>query len=289
MGAHGMIRLSRQRLTKRFFVVYNLSCLPTKVGVHPRASCESRFSVFGETWMHADLCRSPGGASMETKQCKGCGEIKPLDDFYKTNSRGRSKQYYSGLCKRCYVDDAVLERLKQAKAEEQARAADLAQQGLKRCTKCDHVKPYSEFHKMARNADGFGPHCKDCSRERDRKYSQRPLVREARRASGLRYARSDKGIERARLYALSDEGRENRKLYSRSARSEGKWEMQRKARLYVFRQVRSGKFPHVSTRACADCGAQATQYHHESYERDRWLDVVPLCTKCHKARHMAGN
>lgn len=59
MGSHGMIRLSRQRLTKRFFVVYNLSCLPTKVGVHPRASCESRFSVFGETWMHADLCRSP--------------------------------------------------------------------------------------------------------------------------------------------------------------------------------------------------------------------------------------
>ncbi len=225
---------------------------------------------------------------METKQCKGCGEIKPLDDFYKTNSRGRSKQYYSGLCKRCYVDDATRERLKMERAEGRAKAEDLALQGLKRCTKCGHVKPYADFHKMARNADGYGPHCKDCSKESDRKYSQRPLVREARRASGLRYARSDKGRERAMLYAHSVEGREKTRLNSRRARAEGKWAAQRKARLYVFRQVRNGNLPHVSTCVCADCGAQAAEYHHESYERDRWLDVVPLCMRCHKARHMAG-
>lgn len=225
---------------------------------------------------------------METKQCKGCGEIKPLDDFYKTNSRGRSKQYYSGLCKRCYVDDATKERLKLERAEERAKADELARQGLKRCTKCGHVKPYDEFHKLARNADGYGPHCKDCSKERDREYTQRPLVREARRVSSLRYARSDKGREKAMLYAMSERGKEKQRLYSRSVRSEGRWDAQRKARMYVFRQIRKGNLPHVSTRACADCGAQATQYHHESYERDRWLDVVPLCTACHKARHMTG-
>jgi hypothetical protein len=56
----------------------------------------------------------------------------------------------------------------------------------------------------------------------------------------------------------------------------------------VHNAVRRGAIPRVADLKCADCGAQATAYHHESYEREHWLDVVPLCYACHNKRHGIG-
>ena len=40
---------------------------------------------------------------------------------------------------------------------------------------------------------------------------------------------------------------------------------------------------------CNDCGEKATQLHHINYENlgleELEIDVIPLCTKCHKERH----
>jgi len=40
---------------------------------------------------------------------------------------------------------------------------------------------------------------------------------------------------------------------------------------------------------CSDCGAKATQLHHDSYENlgseELDVDVIPLCNDCHKERH----
>lgn len=49
--------------------------------------------------------------------------------------------------------------------------------------------------------------------------------------------------------------------------------------------VKKGILPHISERKCEDCGEQANEYHHESYDEDKWLDVTPLCFTCHKIRH----
>lgn len=50
--------------------------------------------------------------------------------------------------------------------------------------------------------------------------------------------------------------------------------------------VAEGQLPRVNTLLCSDCGAQASDYHHHNgYERTHWLDVVPLCRKCHRHRH----
>ena len=59
----------------------------------------------------------------------------------------------------------------------------------------------------------------------------------------------------------------------------------RKAREAVNTAVRYGKIPRASSLKCADCSNDAREYHHESYEPECWLDVVPLCAFCHKARH----
>ena len=40
---------------------------------------------------------------------------------------------------------------------------------------------------------------------------------------------------------------------------------------------------------CSDCGDKATQLHHENYDNlgseELDIDVVALCTNCHKERH----
>lgn len=41
--------------------------------------------------------------------------------------------------------------------------------------------------------------------------------------------------------------------------------------------------PQVSTRPCAKCGQPAADYHHHlGYEPEHWLDVLPLCRRCHR-------
>lgn len=49
--------------------------------------------------------------------------------------------------------------------------------------------------------------------------------------------------------------------------------------------VAAGKLPRIKTVSCQDCGEMSGVYHHESYEKCNWLNVVPLCHKCHRRRH----
>jgi len=48
------------------------------------------------------------------KTCKTCGQIKPLDDFYKVNKKSR---YHVGTCKRCTLD-------KQSKSYDKTKGRD---------------------------------------------------------------------------------------------------------------------------------------------------------------------
>lgn len=55
----------------------------------------------------------------------------------------------------------------------------------------------------------------------------------------------------------------------------------------VSRAVKKGVLLPVATQRCCDCDAWAQQYHHNNgYEPEHWLDVVPLCRRCHVARHV---
>lgn len=49
--------------------------------------------------------------------------------------------------------------------------------------------------------------------------------------------------------------------------------------------IRRGDLPPAKAMPCHDCGGRAEHYHHESYDRDKWLDVIPLCAACHDRRH----
>lgn len=44
----------------------------------------------------------------------------------------------------------------------------------------------------------------------------------------------------------------------------------------------SGVLPQVSSQKCVKCGSQAAHYHHYlGYAPEHWLDVEPLCNRCH--------
>ena len=54
----------------------------------------------------------------------------------------------------------------------------------------------------------------------------------------------------------------------------------------VDKAVAEGTLPHVSTHQCQECGVEAQHYHHESYAREDWLNVIPYCARCHRQRHV---
>jgi hypothetical protein len=55
-----------------------------------------------------------------------------------------------------------------------------------------------------------------------------------------------------------------------------------KARNKVNNAIARNKIPKVSTLQCINCGNQAQQYHHHNgYNIEHWLDVVPMCIPCH--------
>jgi hypothetical protein len=55
----------------------------------------------------------------------------------------------------------------------------------------------------------------------------------------------------------------------------------------IWRAKNELLIPPSSAVTCVDCrGDQALHWHHESYEPEVWLDVVPLCAACHKQRHL---
>lgn len=46
----------------------------------------------------------------------------------------------------------------------------------KKCSKCNQLKPISEFHKNASAKDGLQVYCKDCQCVMSRKQNSKPLV-----------------------------------------------------------------------------------------------------------------
>lgn len=59
----------------------------------------------------------------------------------------------------------------------------------------------------------------------------------------------------------------------------------RKASAEVAYAVQRGDLTHISKQTCLYCGEQAEHYHHDSYDPENWLNVVPLCRKCHLEYH----
>ena len=150
---------------------------------------------------------------------------------------------------------------------------------MKRCTRCEKHKPLEEFYRDRSRTDGRRPYCIDC----DKVYEQSEKGIARHRAGSKRWAKTPKGRAYSKVahaaYARTEKGKAARKRIN--ARNPAR----HCAHQAVHVAIKAGKLPRPDTCACADCGDAAVNYHHESYDRDRRLDVEPLCRQCHTSRH----
>ena len=95
-----------------------------------------------------------------------------------------------------------------------------------------------------------------------------------------RYRQSKKGIVAIKRYQQSEKGKIN---HRRTNFREYTLHSQRiKARSAVNNAIKDGKLPRPDTLQCS-CSEPAKHYHHhKGYEPEHWIDVIPICVKCHR-------
>ena len=160
---------------------------------------------------------------------------------------------------------------------------------MKRCFKCKVVKPYSEFYKHPKMADGHLGKCKGCAKID---------VSKNRKVRADYYLDYDRNRPNAKVRSEHSSARNKSKYHSdedfrRSVlKSREKWlernPQKRKAQVYLGNAVRDGRIFKPSI--CSHCGQEKRiQGHHWSYDREHWLDVVWLCAACHGEEHRRLN
>lgn len=142
----------------------------------------------------------------------------------------------------------------------------------KRCSKCKQFKTLSEFTKWHNGKLGCHNQCKICksawaktykAKLYHKKYQQSQRGRQINQANSKRYGRSKKG--------RATQNRRREKDIDKCA-----------ARSAVSNAIKLKQLPKASGLNCHYCHNIANQWHHHlGYAPEHWLDVVPICVKCH--------
>ena len=171
----------------------------------------------------------------------------------------------------------------------------------KTCSKCHVEKPFAQFNKKKKGKHGIDSICNSCkstyykayyqknkpymadrAKEYHAKYGLTPQAKgEKREYDKQRYSDNPKAAkERAARWAKTENGRQYRRKLSSKMRR--KYPDRVAARNAVYRARKQGKIPEFRELPCHICGKQAQSYHHhKGYSRKHWLDVLPICRKCH--------
>ncbi len=154
----------------------------------------------------------------------------------------------------------------------------------KTCSQCKETKPFTEFYKRDTAKDGYRKQCKDCCRKTVRSYAESEEGKIARaryenstkgKATRYRYTQTPYAIQQTRMYQKTN------KFKLVIQRYHEKHPDRYEARKAANHAVESGQLPRIRTQTCS-CGHQAQHYHHhKGYAEEHWLDVIPICIKCH--------
>ena len=117
------------------------------------------------------------------------------------------------------------------------------------------------------------------TQQRERRLRDPERYRERHRSDMRAWRESNPQASRSSARAYYRRNAEDRRAYQARYRSEYRERV--KAQWAVNDAVKRGALPHAKTLNCTRCGQMATEYHHWSYDRDRWLDVEPMCPTCH--------
>lgn len=151
------------------------------------------------------------------------------------------------------------------------------------CSACRQWKSLPEYGRDKRLGDKLTCQCRACRKAYATAYRQTEHGKAVMRKAQRKYCGSDKDLARRhRIYQTE----KWKATCRRSARAWSKRNpIKRQAAHAVCYAVAKSLLPAISSCSCSDCHTQAEEYHHESYEKEHWLDVTPLCRKCHMIRH----
>ena len=135
----------------------------------------------------------------------------------------------------------------------------------KQCNKCNTIKSLFEFHKQAGCKDGHLNYCKVCRNKQKGDYKKTDTGKRA----NIRYKQTPKGKACA-IRAVNRYRKQN--------------PINGKAGNAVNNAIADGRIKRPDVFNCS-CGEQAHQYHHPSYAKEHWLDVIPVCISCHTNIH----
>ena len=149
------------------------------------------------------------------------------------------------------------------------------------CSKCNQIKPSSDFYKKRSHKSGHQGYCKICHGIHSRNWLRSPKGTKYKN----RYKASKKGKEILnqchKKYIKSEKGK------AMMMRVREKYPNRVKARVAVNHAIRDGMLPSTLFLLCSKCKKPAQQYHHhKGYAPEHWLDVIPICKKCHNSEHI---
>lgn len=153
---------------------------------------------------------------------------------------------------------------------------------MKRCFKCESVKPLSQFYRHPKMADGHLNKCKTCTKSDVRKnYSvNREYYHEY---DQMRFQRDPHRRENNRRYAKTEAGKRAQAEAARAWISRNP--EKRTAHIRLGNAVRDGRV--TKPKSCSRCNTETPSRflhgHHHDYSKP--LDVEWICVNCHAAEH----
>lgn len=144
----------------------------------------------------------------------------------------------------------------------------------KRCPGCGETKPREAFGKHRSRKDGCGAYCKPCASRISAKHRAANPERSRRAVAKYRAANIDKARESGRATTARQ-------------RASTHGNLKHNAREAVRYAIKRGLLERPER--CSQCDAACfPDAHHDSYARDKRLDVRFLCRICHANWHV-GN
>lgn len=152
-------------------------------------------------------------------------------------------------------------------------------QELKKCFKCNWVKPVEEFYRHPQMKGGRVNKCKECNKKDVRKNRSDNL--EYYRDYDKRRANDPKRVKARQEYAKTEQGIENANKAKLAWIDRNPFKNLASAK--VRNALRDGKLSKPSK--CESCGSDKKRIvgHHNDYAKP--LEVTWLCDKCHRDWH----
>ncbi len=144
---------------------------------------------------------------------------------------------------------------------------------MKACNSCKRMLPLTEYSRDSRLSDGHRNDCKECLKIIRNTPKNKQREREWQRKQVAKYAAT------RRKYRVLN--RDTDREYSRKSSRANRKQRNTHARIYCA--IRRGQL--IKPKYCQGCGAAGIiQGHHEDYNKP--LDVIWLCPRCHKDKHL---